>query len=91
MIFAEKRQRKQKRCIRKDASSLVRLTGLEPVRLPTRPSNVRVCLFRHSRILRTEALNSDDYISFDPECQQKFLIFFDSFLIEPKKSRLNSN
>ena len=29
---------------------LVRETGLEPVRLPTRPSNVRVCRFRHSRI-----------------------------------------
>ena len=28
---------------------LVRLTGLEPVRSPTRPSNVRVCLFRHNR------------------------------------------
>ncbi len=24
--------------------------GLEPIRLPTRPSNVRVCLFRHSRV-----------------------------------------
>ena len=24
--------------------------GLEPIRLPTRPSNVRVCQFRHSRI-----------------------------------------
>ena len=31
-------------------SSLVRRTGLEPVRLPTRPSNVRVCQFRHHRI-----------------------------------------
>ena len=29
--------------------SLVRSTGLEPVRSPTRPSNVRVCLFRHDR------------------------------------------
>ena len=29
---------------------LVRLMGLEPIRLPTRPSNVRVCQFRHSRI-----------------------------------------
>ena len=28
---------------------LVRSTGLEPVWLPTRPSNVRVCLFRHPR------------------------------------------
>ena len=28
---------------------LVRSTGLEPVWLPTRPSNVRVCLFRHDR------------------------------------------
>ena len=30
--------------------SLVRETGLEPVRKNTRPSNVRVCLFRHSRV-----------------------------------------
>ncbi len=30
-------------------SSLVRRTGLEPVWLPTRPSNVRVCQFRHPR------------------------------------------
>ena len=29
---------------------LVRETGIEPVRSPTRPSNVRVCLFRHSRM-----------------------------------------
>ena len=28
---------------------LVRETGLEPVRKNTRPSNVRVCRFRHSR------------------------------------------
>ena len=28
----------------------VRSTGLEPVRSPTRPSNVRVCLFRHDRM-----------------------------------------
>ena len=28
---------------------MVRSTGLEPVRLPTRPSNVRVCQFRHDR------------------------------------------
>ena len=28
---------------------MVRSTGLEPVRSPTRPSNVRVCLFRHDR------------------------------------------
>ena len=30
--------------------SLVRRTGLEPVWLPTRPSNVRVCHFRHPRV-----------------------------------------
>ena len=33
-----------------DFSGLVRETGLEPVRKNTRPSNVRVCLFRHSRV-----------------------------------------
>jgi hypothetical protein len=27
-------------------------TGLEPVRLPTRPSNVRVCQFRHSDTIK---------------------------------------
>ena len=31
-------------------AELVRSTGLEPVRSPTRPSNVRVCLFRHDRM-----------------------------------------
>ena len=31
-------------------ANMVRLTGLEPVRSPTRPSNVRVCLFRHNRV-----------------------------------------
>ena len=30
---------------------MVQLMGLEPIRLPTRPSNVRVCQFRHSCIL----------------------------------------
>ena len=30
-------------------SFLVRLMGLEPIRSPIRPSNVRVCLFRHNR------------------------------------------
>ena len=34
---------------------MVRLMGLEPIRLPTRPSNVRVCQFRHSRIHFTRA------------------------------------
>ena len=33
----------------KASGIMVRLTGLEPVRSPTRPSNVRVCLFRHNR------------------------------------------
>ena len=32
--------------------SLVRLMGLEPIRSPIRPSNVRVCLFRHNRIIQ---------------------------------------
>ncbi len=30
-------------------SDLVRSMGLEPIRSPIRPSNVRVCLFRHDR------------------------------------------
>ena len=29
---------------------VVRSMGLEPIRSPIRPSNVRVCLFRHDRI-----------------------------------------
>ena len=28
---------------------VVRSMGLEPIRLPIRPSNVRVCQFRHDR------------------------------------------
>ena len=32
--------------------ALVRSPGLEPGRLPIRPSNVRVCLFRHDRTKR---------------------------------------
>ena len=35
---------------------MVRSTGLEPVRSPTRPSNVRVCQFRHDR--RTDIIIS---------------------------------
>ena len=31
------------------AAYLVRSMGLEPIRSPIRPSNVRVCLFRHDR------------------------------------------
>ena len=33
--------------------NMVRLTGLEPVPSRTRPSNVRVCLFRHNRKHKT--------------------------------------
>ena len=32
------------------STKVVRLTGLEPVPSRTRPSNVRVCLFRHNRV-----------------------------------------
>ena len=38
---------------------LVRSGGLEPPRLPTRPSNVRVCRFRHDRILSLPYLGSE--------------------------------
>ena len=31
------------------AQKMVRVTGLEPVRLSTRPSNVPVCQFQHTR------------------------------------------
>ena len=40
-------------CIKISVLILVRSPGLEPGRLPIRPSNVRVCLFRHDRISRT--------------------------------------
>ncbi len=40
-------------------SLLVRRTGLEPVRLPTRPSNVRVCQFRHHRISNALRLGAE--------------------------------
>ncbi len=36
-------------CLGSYYSGMVRRTGLEPVWLPTRPSNVRVCQFRHPR------------------------------------------
>ena len=39
----------------------MRLMGLEPIRLPTRPSNVRVCQFRHSRIFTLSASDSVIY------------------------------
>lgn len=45
-----RQQNKEKRGIFPLFSKMVRSTGLEPVWLPTRPSNVRVCLFRHPRI-----------------------------------------
>ena len=46
---------------------LVRLMGLEPIRSPIRPSNVRVCLFRHNRIFHCERY----YNSFRCICQHK--------------------
>ena len=48
-------------------SGLVRLMGLEPIRSPIRPSNVRVCLFRHNRIFHCERY----YNSFRCICQHK--------------------
>ena len=46
---------------------LVRSMGLEPIRSPIRPSNVRVCLFRHNRIFHCERY----YNSFRCICQHK--------------------
>ena len=46
---------------------LVRLMGLEPIRSPIRPSNVRVCLFRHNRIFHCERY----YNAFRCICQHK--------------------
>ena len=48
---------------------LVRETGLEPVRgLPTRPSNVRVCRFRHSR--STKDIIADNIFVVNTFCQK---------------------
>ena len=41
--------RKRKKTIAISSFLLVRSMGLEPIRSPIRPSNVRVCLFRHDR------------------------------------------
>ena len=46
---------------------MVRLMGLEPIRSPIRPSNVRVCLFRHNRIFHCERY----YNAFRCICQHK--------------------
>ena len=48
---------------------MVRSTGLEPVRSPTRPSNVRVCLFRHDRMtwllyMGRGKMSSPNYVNF---------------------------
>lgn len=50
-----------------DYIGLVRLMGLEPIRSPIRPSNVRVCLFRHNRIFHCERY----YNAFRCICQHK--------------------
>ena len=55
---------------------LVRETGLEPVRLPTRPSNVRVCRFRHSRIYIVLANLLSYYSKCFSLCQYLFTNFF---------------
>ena len=39
----------EKKTIAISSFLLVRSMGLEPIRSPIRPSNVRVCLFRHDR------------------------------------------
>ena len=39
----------EKKTITLSSFLLVRSMGLEPIRSPIRPSNVRVCLFRHDR------------------------------------------
>ena len=48
---------------------LVRPMGLEPIWLPTRPSNVRVCLFRHGRI----NISKEYYRRLLPKSQLPFL------------------
>ena len=42
-------QKMKKKTIILSSFLLVRSMGLEPIRSPIRPSNVRVCLFRHDR------------------------------------------
>ena len=50
--------------------------GLEPIWLPTRPSNVRVYLFRHGRILTFAARLRLYYNSTGPFEMQEFFDFF---------------
>jgi len=62
--------------------TLVRSTGLEPVRLPIRPSNVRVCQFHHDRItylfyVSFAVRNSKIYYTgWSQPCQYVFLHFY---------------
>ena len=61
---------------------MVRPTGLEPVRSPTRPSNVRVCLFRQGRISRSFSLRPQRYFSILSvlgRIVNSFFIFFAGF------------
>ena|GEM_PF-4140778 len=62
---------------------LVRPMGLEPIRSPTRPSNVRVCQFRHGRIwifLQEGVLNSKSYYTYvHPPCQPVFQNNFEAY------------
>ena len=64
----------------KFADFLVRLMGLEPIRSPTRPSNVRVCLFRHNRILyyvrNSEHLHYTCFFFFVNTFFEKMPVFF---------------
>lgn len=49
---------------------LVRSKGLEPIPSRTRPSTVRVCLFRHDRILKDVVNNILDNITLKiKQCQ----------------------
>ncbi len=70
---------KQKRH-RKGVFFLVRLMGLEPIRLPTRPSNVRVCQFRHSRIFGFCVLISEGFAQSAKTIIHEYLLLSSLFL-----------
>ena len=69
---------------------MVRLMGLEPIRLPTRPSNVRVCQFRHSRISAITKVVDNVATCFiihnEIHLSIAFLIFFIFFCLSIKHS-----
>lgn len=70
------------------AGFLVRSPGLEPGRLPIRPSNVRVCLFRHDRILRTTDIIIMGFSQFVKRKSHFFMAVFSCSVLDLTKNVL---